>query len=119
MAEIENSQITSDSSDKKSLPYLQFRSDTFGIEILKQPIWLLGLGLHGPYTPDNVTMRNLRIHIKLFESLNHHPHSSSAELLAHRTKDCRVKFPQVVLPIFFDRPIKLWPIAASGYLNIA
>ena len=110
IAEMENTQISSDSK-LKSFPYLHFRSDNFHFHVSK-PIWLLGFGFHGPHTPGNVTLHNLRIHIKLLKSLNEH-----SKLLAYRTKECHVKIPQVILPIFFDKPVKLWPSSKPGYFK--
>ena len=100
--QMESTQVSSDSK-LKSFPYLHYRSDNFRFHITK-PIWLLGFGFHGPYTPSNVTLHNLKIHIKILDPLN-----PNLKILAHRTKDCHVKIPNIVLPIFFDKPVKLWP----------
>ena len=110
MAELENTQISSDSK-LKSFPNLHFRSDNFHFQV-SESVWLLGFGFHGPYTPGSVNLHNLKIHIKLLEPLNQH-----SKLLAYRTKECRVKIPQVILPVFFDKPIKLWPSPTTGYFN--
>ena len=108
MTEIHNAQISSDNRFK-SFPYLHFRSDNFRFQVSK-PIWLLGVGLHGPYTPDNENLHNLRIHIKIFEPLN-----QQFKLLASRIKECRVKIPSVILPVFLEKPVKLWPSSKTGY----
>merc|ERR1712141_960014 len=111
MNPMEHTQISSDSK-LKSFPYLHYRSDNFRFHVSK-PIWLLGVGFHGPYTPSNVNLHNLKIHIKILDPLNQH-----SKLLANRTKECRVKIPHVILPIFFDKPIKLWLSFNLGYFNI-
>ena len=108
--QMESTQISSDSK-LKSFPYLHYRSDNFRFRVSK-PIWILGLGFHGPYTPSNVNLHNLRIHIKILDPLNQH-----SKLLATRTKECRVKIPHVILPIFFDKPVKIWPSSVSGYFK--
>ena len=108
---MESSHISSDSK-LKSFPYLHYRCDNFRIHVSK-PIWILGFGFHGPYTPSNVSLHNLKIHIKIFEEpLNQH-----SILLGSRTKDCKVKIPHVILPIFFDKPVKLSPCSEPGYFN--
>ena len=109
--QMESSHISSDSK-LKSFPYLHYRCDNFRIHVSK-PIWILGFGFHGPYTPSNVSLHNLKIHIKIFEEpLNQHSIS-----LSSRTKDCKVKIPHVILPIFFDKPVKLSPCSEPGYFN--
>ena len=109
--QMESSHISSDSK-LKSFPYLHYRCDNFRIHVSK-PIWILGFGFHGPYTPSNVSLHNLKIHIKIFEEpLNKHSIS-----LGSRTKDCKVKIPHVILPIFFDKPVKLSPCSEPGYFN--
>ena len=108
---MESSHISSDSK-LKSFPYLHYQCDNFRIHVSK-PIWILGFGFHGPYTPSNVSLHNLKIHIKIFEEpLNQH-----SILLSSRTKDCKVKIPHVILPIFFDKPVKLLPCTDPGYFN--
>ena len=107
---MKSSQVSSDSK-LKSFPYLHYRSDNFRFHISK-PIWLLGFGFHGPYTPSNVTLHDLKIHIKILDPLN-----PDLKILAHRTKECPVKIPHVVLPIFFDKPVKLWPHSEIRYFN--
>ena len=109
--QMESSHISSDNK-LKSFPYLHYRCDNFRIHVSK-PIWILGFGFHGPYTPSNVSLHNLKIHIKIFEEpLNQH-----SIPLSSRTKDCKVKIPHVILPIFFNKPVKLSPCAESGYFN--
>ena len=108
--QMESTQISSDSK-LKSFPYLHYRSDNFRFRVSK-PIWVLGFGFHGPYTPSNVNLHNLEIHMKILDPLNQH-----SKLLANRTKECRVKIPHVILPIFFDKPVKIEPSSASGYFK--
>ena len=111
---MENTQVSSDTK-LKSFPYLHYRSDNFRFHVSK-PIWLLGFGFHGPHTPSNVNLHNLKIHIEVLDedSPSDHRHS---KLLANRTKECRVKIPRVVLPIFFDKPVKIWSSSKTGYFN--
>ena len=109
--QMESTQISSDSK-LKSFPYLHFRSDNFRFHVSKA-IWVLGFGFHGPYTPSNVNLHDLKIHMKILDPLN-----QQSKLLAKRTKECRVKIPHIILPIFFDKPVKILPSTESGYFKI-
>ena len=62
---MENTQVSSDTK-LKSFPYLHYRSDNFRFHVSK-PIWLLGFGFHGPHTPSNVNLHNLKIHIEVLD----------------------------------------------------
>ena len=63
----------------------------------------MGVSVHGPYTYDNVSLKNLIINI--FVKVDNH-------ILVQRVKQCKVKIPSVVLPIFFDKPLLL-----HSYIN--
>ena len=60
-----------------------------------------GIGFHGPYpNPEVEVIKNFQIDLQLY---------SQKVLLNERQKIVRVKFPSVILPIFFARPTKLEP----------
>lgn len=66
----------------------------------KVPIWLLGAGFHGPYTTsDEISVKNFEIQMRAVET--------SGNVLQERYKHCKVKFPAVILPLFFQKPIRL------------
>jgi len=63
-----------------------------------RPCWLLGVGFHGPYSSSQNSIKNLKITLAVkLESIT----------LNQRQKLCRVKFPEVIQPIFFERPTVL------------
>ena len=54
--------------------------------------WLLGISFYGPYTKNNRSLKNLLITINV---------KVENSILGTRSKICKVKIPQVVLPVFF------------------
>ena len=65
-----------------------------------KPNWLLGISFHGPYTNDNRSIKNLLISIIV---------KIDSYIMAKREKLCKVKYPAVILPVFFDKPLLLEP----------
>ena len=65
-----------------------------------KPNWLLGISFHGPYTNNNRTLYSLQITINV---------KVDGCILGTRSKICKVKIPQVILPVFFDTPLLLHP----------
>jgi hypothetical protein len=63
--------------------------------------WLMGVAFHGPYTNNSTTIRNLQLVLNVKEQ------DDEQKILASRSKLCRVKLPAIIMPIFFDFPIKL------------
>ncbi len=63
-----------------------------------KPLWFLGIGFHGPYTEENQTLHRLIVDLTI---------SKQNQALAKRRKICRVKIPNVVLPMFLDLPVQL------------
>jgi len=84
-----------------------------------RPCWFLGAGFHGPYSTDKTSIKNLKISLTL---------KSEERILNKREKLCKVKFPEVILPIFLDKPSFLEPLInytismdfdfKNAYLNI-
>ena len=62
--------------------------------------WLLDISFHGPYTKNNRSLKNLLITINI---------KVENSILGTRSKICKVKIPQVVLPVFFEKPLLLHP----------
>lgn len=67
-----------------------------------RPCWLLGVGFHGPYSSSQTSIKNLQITLAV---------KLDSIALNQRKKLCRVKFPEVIQPIFFDKPSELDPMS--------
>lgn len=77
------------------------------------PFWLLGAGFHGPYAAQDESIKNFDIKMSV---------ESQRKLIQERLKHCRVKFPAVILPLFFDQPVKLeanTPYIISMFFNFS
>jgi len=87
--------------DENDLPnyFIIMQQDNLYFNCSK-PNWLLGISFHGPYTKNNRSLKNLLITINV---------KVENSILGTRSKICKVKIPQVVLPVFFDKPLLLHP----------
>ena len=65
-----------------------------------EPLWILGAGFHGPYTVGNQVIRQLQTTFQI---------SSENQILQTKVKINRVKYPEIIQPLFFENPILLQP----------
>ena len=86
-------------ADDSSSKFICFQEDKINLKIFPKNVWLLGVGFHGPYNDENEkSFKNLHICVQVQER---------GQILVSRHKICKVKFPEVIQPIFFDKPLKL------------
>ena len=65
-----------------------------------EPLWILGAGFHGPYTVGNHVIRQLQTTFQI---------SFQNQILESKVKINRVKYPEIIQPLFFESPILLQP----------
>jgi len=87
-----------DYENKDSL-FLFMYEDRLNIKC-SRPCWFLGVGFHGPYSANQNSIKNLKISLSI---------KTEENILNKREKLCRVKFPEVILPVFLDKPSVLDP----------
>ena len=87
------------SEESAEFSFINLNEDKFQIST-SVPLWILGAGFHGPYTLDNQVIRNLQTNFQIL---------SNNEILCEKTKINRVKYPNIVQPLFFEFPILLEP----------
>ena len=76
-----------------------FNQDKFQF-CTSEPLWILGAGFHGPYTEENQVIHQLQTTFQI---------SMQNEIVAQKVKINRVKYPQIIQPLFFEQPIFVQP----------